>query len=510
MTVPASHEAPLPVALDDRALAPRRDPQRPAAPFPALGRPLLAFWRRRSIRARLLITLLAINAAAALIAGGVTVIQARKSTKVEIAASMRLAEVLISDMTSSLRQGGMAEQVLRNLPSQLRLVRHVRLSVRDAAGIPVAADSETAAPASADQAPAWFSALIAPPVETREVPVTIDGVAIGSVLVTGAASDEIAEVWDHTVDFAMIGLLVNLVVFGVLYLLFGRVLDPLDRLAAGLADLEHRNYGVRLPRPDTPELTEIADRFNALAAALDQLRTDNARLGKRLITAQDDERRRTALELHDEVGPSLFGLKANAASILRAADTLGPAAANAREAARDMLAIIEHLQTINRSMLNRLRPMALGHIALGDLVAQAIKDHARRHPDVAVSFAAGRLTAGYGDSVELTIYRCVQEGLTNVVRHAGATHVAIELGEADEPLSVEVAPEPRLRLVVRDDGRGIAADAPMGHGLTGMQERIQALAGSLAIAPAADGGTQLTVTIPLAGPAGAAAAVAGE
>src|SRR5262245_46233535 len=100
----------------------------------SLARPLLVFWQRRSIRARLLITLLAINAAAALIAGGVTVIQARNSTRVEIAASMRLAEVLIGDMASSLRHGGLAEQFLRDLPSQLRLVRHVRLSVRDAAG----------------------------------------------------------------------------------------------------------------------------------------------------------------------------------------------------------------------------------------------------------------------------------------------------------------------------------------------------------------------------------------
>ena len=93
------------------------------------------------------------------------------------------------------------------------------------------------------------------------------------------------------------------------------MLDPLTGVARGLADLEQRNYRVRLPRPRAQELAAITDRFNALAQALDAARSENEKLNHRLITAQDDERRRTALELHDEVGPSLFGLKANAGSI---------------------------------------------------------------------------------------------------------------------------------------------------------------------------------------------------
>ena len=69
------------------------------------------------------------------------------------------------------------------------------------------------------------------------------------------------------------------------------------------------------PSPGSRELGAIADRFNSLAQALASLRAENVDLNRRLITAQDDERRHTALELHDEVGPSLFGLKANATSI---------------------------------------------------------------------------------------------------------------------------------------------------------------------------------------------------
>src|SRR5207253_2475834 len=101
----------------------------------------------------------------------------------------------------------------------------------------------------------------------------------------------------------------NLAGIAMLFILFGRVLDPLKGLVRGLSDLEQRHYRVRLPRPKARELATIADRFNALAEALGAARAENVSLSRRLVTAQDDERRRTALELHDEVGPCLFGLK---------------------------------------------------------------------------------------------------------------------------------------------------------------------------------------------------------
>src|SRR5262249_60147986 len=90
----------------------------------------------------------------------------------------------------------------------------------------------------------------------------------------------------------------------------------------GLADLEHHNYRVRLARPQDQEPAALADRFNALAQALEAARAENEQLTHRLITAQDDERRRTALDLHDEVGPNLFGLKTHATSIAAAAAKL--------------------------------------------------------------------------------------------------------------------------------------------------------------------------------------------
>lgn len=323
----------------------------------------------------------------------------------------------------------------------------------------------------------------------------VKGQRIGSVLLTGEPSDEIAEVWENTADLIALSSLVSVALVAALYVLLGRVLDPLTTLAAGLDQLERRNYAIRLARPKERELAAITDRFNGLAHALDAVRAENARLNQRLVTAQDDERQRTARELHDEVGPSLFGLKANAASIAKLADAVADARApGLRERASEMLAIIAHLQTVNRSILNRLRPMALGHVPLADLVAELVRERARQHPEIAFAFSARTVSPSYGDSIDLTIYRCVQEGLTNVVRHAKASRVEIELAQADAGRDGA----PLVTLNLSDDGCGIDPGGPLGRGLTGMQERVQALSGTCAIAPGTPRGTTLRIAIPIA------------
>jgi two-component system sensor histidine kinase UhpB len=450
-----------------------------------------ALWYRRSIRTQLLITLVLINCFTALIGGGITILEARRSTRIEIAASMQLAEALVRETIQLMQQEVPAERSLAKLPTQLRLVRHVRVTVRDTHGTPIGEPSLAPdQPRDHAPAPGWFIALIAPPVETREVPIVIGERQIGSVLLSGKPGDEIAEVWETTRALAAVALLVNLAVIAILYVLFGRVLGPLKGLAAGLNDLERRNYEVRLPRPKARELALIVDRFNALAEALTAMRAENTSLNRRLITAQDDERRRTALELHDEVGPCLFGLKASATSLANAS---APEAV--RERAREMLAIIEHLQTINRSLLNRLRPMALGHVPVKELLSSLVNDRARRHPDIVLSFTSGDLLASYGDSIDLTLYRCIQEGLTNALRHAGARHIAIDLRHARDPAGADR--EARLTLTIRDDGHGIDPHAPIGLGIQGMQERVRALGGDCSIASAPDEGTSVRITIPV-------------
>jgi two-component system sensor histidine kinase UhpB len=477
------------------------EPQTRPAVARAIGwreRLLDVLWHGRSVRAQLLITLVALDLLATLVAGAVTIMRARTNTRVEVAASMSLAELLVQEAVS-LVQDVSPEQVLANLPLQLRYLRHVRILVNDAAGGPVSRADAAPGAARADGplAPAWFAALIAPPIETHAVPVIVRNQRLGTVAVMSAPGDEIAEVWDNTVALGAVAAGLGLGMIGILYVIFGRVLDPLSALGAGLSDLERRHYAVRLAEPRQRELAAITRRFNALAAALAAARAENIELGQRLITAQDDERRRTARELHDEVGPCLFGLKANAASIGQAAGKLAPGTGQIiGERVGDILSITEHLQAINRGLLNRLRPMALGHVPLGDLVADMVEERSRQHPEIAFTFSPGALQASYGDAIDLTVYRCVQEGLTNAIRHALPGRVTIGLGQADGEISPVGAP---LSLTIEDDGRGVVPGAPKGFGLTGMEERVQALGGSFAIAERPGGGTRVSIVMPVQG-----------
>ena len=466
-----------------------------------------ALWYGRSVRAQLLLVFVLIDLVAVLIAGGVAVMRARTQSRIEMAASMRLAEFLVSDAINFMHQPLPAEQFLAALPGQLRAMRHVRIAVKDAAGVPIAV---TPPPGGADgrraderaSAPAWFAALVAPPIETHEMPVFVDGRSVGQVEIIGEPADEIAEFWENAVAIGTVAVLLNAAMIGILYVLFGRVLDPLGVLARGLSDLERQTYDVRLPQPHARELAVIADRFNALARTLATLSAENVRLNRRLITAQDDERRRTALELHDEVGPCLFGLKANASSIANAAGDLpDKARQNVLGRLRDILAIIEHLQAINRSMLDRLRPMALGHVPLKEILDQLVHERSRQHSQIAFSFTAENLARSYGDSIDLTIYRCVQESLTNAIRHAQAEHVSVSLGyiEAEE----------RLALMVGDDGCGMKPATAAGFGMRGMQERVEGLGGRYIVESETGRGTSVRITIPLAEPVNAAEDAAG-
>jgi len=440
----------------------------------------LAAWHRLSLRAKLLLVFILVDVVAGFVIGGVTIMRARTSTRVEIAASMALAETLVAEAIGTSNQ-----QTIRSLAERAprqRLMRHIRLSVRNAAHLPVTIgpQHEEGSDVARSHAPAWFEALIAPPVERRDLPIVVNGQTVGSVLITGVADDETAEAWESFVALTLVGAGLNIAVIMLLYALFGRVLEPLTKLATGLRDLESRNYGVRLARPDGRELGAIAERFNSLAQALDALRAENSDLHRRLITAQDDERRLTALELHDEVGPSLFGLKANAASIVAHAP-----ASDLAERAREMLTIIDHLQATNRNLLNRLRPMALGQIPIGELLAELVRDRARRHAAIQFDFAPASVQPTYGEPVDLTVYRCAQEALTNAIRHAAATRIEVTLRESGSLLTLRV----------QDNGRGIGP-ARIGRGLAGMQERVRGLGGHCAVQDAADGGTCVAIQIP--------------
>jgi two-component system sensor histidine kinase UhpB len=278
------------------------------------------------------------------------------------------------------------------------------------------------------------------------------------------------------------------------------MLDPLASVARGLLQLEDGDYATRLTPPRVTELGAITDRFNQLAEALGRARAENARLYGQLITVQEDERREIANELHDEASPCLFGIMANALSVQRLLEPRRDRkTVEIRGHIGEILKVSERLKMMNRVLLKKLRPVALGRVALAALVEDLIGELQRRYPDMTLTHSIKTRAATFGEAIDLTIYRCIQEGVTNAIRHGKADRVRVELFDKRRGRSTENgAAPPTLQLLIQDDGRGILPETELGFGLTVMRERVNALGGSCAIQSAPSHGTTLRVIIPIA------------
>jgi two-component system sensor histidine kinase UhpB len=247
------------------------------------------------------------------------------------------------------------------------------------------------------------------------------------------------------------------------------------------------------------ELAVITNRFNTLAEALDVAREENSGLYRQLISVQEEERREIANELHDEAGPCLFGITANASSIQTIADhPTGQRTAEIAHRVEEILAIVERLKMMNRALLKKLRPGSHGRVGLAELINELIAGFERSHPGIHILYAPDRLAKSYGEPVDLTLYRCIQEGITNAIRHGQARNLSIDLvEEAGHRRNGAKRPQGVLRLTVGDDGNGIDPSTSKGFGLTTMTERVKSLGGSCVIESEPRKGTTIRVELPV-------------
>jgi two-component system, NarL family, sensor histidine kinase UhpB len=453
-----------------------------------------ALWYGRSVRTQLLLAVGAINIAAALVAAMVSIINTRTATRLEIESSLEVAQRLVTATIKDLSVQGRLDRLVELLPLELKHLRHVRILMKDPSGRLVLLSSQ---PNARDddrfwsQPPSWFSRLVRPKLADRAVKVV--AADDRPVVIVGEPADEIAEHWQNLRLLALVWLALEAIILGVLYVVLGRILDPLQTLSQGMINLEDGDYATRLRLPNVKELAIITGRFNKLAQALGIARDENARLSNRLVAVQEEERREIANELHDEAGPCLFGIAANASSVKSLAD--GLSLVDIGERAEEILSITERLKLMNRTLLKKLRPASHGHVALTDLITELISGFERRHPDTCVVANIGKLANSYGEAIDLTLYRCVQEGMTNAIRHGKAPRLTIDLFEE----SASRKGPTKLRLALTDNGRGMVSKTPRGFGLTTMVERVRLLGGACEIESELNVGTTLRIEIPWRG-----------
>jgi signal transduction histidine kinase/CHASE1-domain containing sensor protein len=211
-------------------------------------------------------------------------------------------------------------------------------------------------------------------------------------------------------------------------------------------------------------------------------------LSRQLLAVQEAERRRIARELHDEAGQLL------AAVHLALEATIIGLPPQFREGFDQVRSHLDAIETQLRCLAHELRPTILDDLGLLPALKGLVQRVAERtglyiRVDNAL---AGRLAP----AVETALYRIMQEGLTNITKHAAATYVEIQLWEDDK----------RVHGLLRDDGVGFAVEHVMGQtglrglGLLGIQERVQALGGTLQITSAPGKGTTLQIALPATGP----------
>jgi two-component system sensor histidine kinase UhpB len=291
-----------------------------------------------------------------------------------------------------------------------------------------------------------------------------------------------------------------LVVVNVIaFWLVERALAPFPVITAGLDRIQKGDLGFRLPPLKGVEAEAIGAAFNRMAQAVqDKVQAEKhaqeaeTRLDERremaLLVEQrvEEERRLIAHELHDEFGQSVTAIRSLAVAIAAQGGARDPATA---EAARLISEEAGRLYDAMHGLIPRLMPLSLDTIGLADTLENLVRDWQRRNPSVRLSLQHD-LSAPLGPSVTLAIYRVVQEGLINALRHARASRVAIQV-QADAN---------KVVVTVADDGIGMPLEGmqPGRFGLRGLSERVAHLGGFFEVGASTPHGVRLNAQIPLA------------
>nr|WP_294505460.1 HAMP domain-containing protein [uncultured Rhodopila sp.] len=361
---------------------------------------------------------------------------------------------------------------LRHLVATFDGNRHVSAVLRDGKGGVVAA---SALQPAAHPIPGWFLRLLG-----SRLPPGIMPVPGGSITLTAEPANEVGEVWDEASDavrtlalfFAMSVLLIHWTV--------GRALAPLARLSESFERIGAGDYAARINPVGPPELARLASGFNRMAEQLGEAESQNRSLREQLLNLQEEERAELARDLHDDVGPFLFAAAIDAAAIpglLAAGKTL-----EAEERADSIRDAVAHMKSHIRSVLGRLRPLSFGSVGLAEAIENIVVFWRSSHPGI--TFATDiEDDDSLDEAARATVCKVVQESICNALRHSSPGRIDIRVTRDADGLLVRVD----------DDGAGPGAEGVTpGFGLVGMQERVQAQRGTLAIT-ARQGGRGLAV-----------------
>lgn len=450
--------------------------------------------RRRGLSLRLKINLI-FSAVTIIVFGvliAVEITATRSGVREEMEASGRIAAQLLGRIGNFYSSEDMPELV-----HFLRVTGRVRandLELFDTSGT-LLYQSPPSTYKAGRYAPEWYSALVAPPPVQRVVELED-----ARLVISTNSTRAILDGWDNLRDILLTQLTLFILADLLIFWLVGRWLAPLEKVERGLREIEQGSHEVRLPPLPGKEAGEMGRAFNRMAQAIEdsilarqasaeaQARLEAQREFTKLLHARiEEERAALARELHDELGQSLTAIRSIAKSMMQHPDVAGGSLERHAQMLFDTAGMTSDAM---HRMIPRLRPIQLEGMGLVDAVRDLLTDTQSKNPDIRFELVVADALPPLDDALELTAYRIVQEAVTNVVRHASASHAQVSIAMHGDTLTLTIA----------DNGIGATTLVREGHyGVRGMQERAESHGGHVEFHPVAAGGLEVQVSLPAPG-----------
>jgi two-component system sensor histidine kinase UhpB len=443
---------------------------------------------------RLLLRLGLVGLLMLILAFVLTLFSARQDIADEIQGSQRVGQLMT--VLSALQDGATLEQHALRIDQLNRseTLRYFHVALLDNQGQRL---TQIAVPLPPTSLP-WLNRFMAGDtgLSAYSLPVQRPNGELVTVMLEPNPQPEISEAinsaWLQVTLFSlMVLVLVMALAFSVRH-----ALSPLNDILNGIARIEGGDYGHPIPACATRELNQIGQALNHLSAALTEQLAKQRDLLHRLQDVQEDERRQLAHDLHDEFGQLLTAIQVDASYLVKQSNGQSALQDCARAMYDNSSSILSQL----KSLLVQLRPYGLQgdeehHIALEQALRELIRQRqARGDTELSYQLQVDLKGAELPQRLSVAAYRIIQEALTNVLRHAQASQVVIDVW-------VDKA-EQLLLLRIADNGKGLprpgsSNSTGQGLGLIGIKERVLANRGSLAMDRGQPSGLEIKVSFPL-------------
>jgi len=413
--------------------------------------------------------------------------QARNSVKNEVDSSINLAVQMIEfgftqlpplnkDSITKEADAKKSNAWLEQLAT-MQPVRHLNISIEDnkttlQSNNPLYKYDEKNA------SPHWFIKAVMVDFLTHNYDIKIADGSTKTIFITANPMDEISEAWGETKAFFWSIALMLSIIFITVNLVFNSMLQAVKTILSGLRQVETGHFDHVLPHFNIQELDAIATEVNGISLALKTAHKNNQDLARHSMQIQETERQNMSREMHDEMGQSLTAIKAMAV-------TCQQDNTDVKTITRSIVDICNHLSVVVRSMMKTLHPLSLTELGLGATLSDLVREWQRRSPELQFNLNYDGALETLSHDITIHVYRIIQECLTNVVRHANASEVAVLVIKRDN----------KVWITVSDDGQGSQLNSP-GFGLLGMRERAENLGGQFTLESALNGGVNVVVQLP--------------